>query len=129
MTKRYIATWSFFCICVGACGAQGTVTATQPTSESQIKHAAQQAHTAVQYQTVADFYGSLQKKFQKEADEEKQEWIRRSQNVMGPAAKYPRPVDSARNLYEYYQYKADELGSLSTRYGSLAEKARNNSVQ
>jgi hypothetical protein len=40
---------------------------------------------------------------------------------MGAAAKYPRPVDSARNLYEYYMYKASEAGTLEAKYSRLAE--------
>jgi len=37
----------------------------------------------------------------------------------GVAAKYPRPVDLARNLYEYYMYKASEMGALSLKYSQL----------
>ncbi len=39
---------------------------------------------------------------------------------MATAAKYPRPVDSARNLYEYYLSKAFEAEKLSARYSQLA---------
>ena len=31
-----------------------------------------------------------------------------------------RPVDSARNLYEYYMYKASEAGALEAKYSRLA---------
>ena len=41
-------------------------------------------------------------------------------NVMGVLAKYPRPVDSARNLHEYYMYAASEAGTLETTYSRMA---------
>jgi len=39
---------------------------------------------------------------------------------MSMAAKYPRPADSARNLYEYYMYKANKAGALEAKYTNLA---------
>jgi hypothetical protein len=78
------------------------------------------AHAPAQYTALASCYGEQRNDLLKKAAEEKQEWERRSQNVMGAAAKYPRPVDSARNLYEYYMYKASEAGTLEARYSRLA---------
>jgi len=40
--------------------------------------------------------------------------------VTGIMAKYPRPVDSARNLYEYYMTRASEAGMLEAKYTRLA---------
>jgi hypothetical protein len=91
----------------------------QPTS-AQLKQMAKDAHTPEQYTALAQSYGQLQKSYLDKAAEEKQEWDRRSQNVMSIAAKYPRPVDSARNLYEYYSYKASEAGALAAKYSQLA---------
>jgi hypothetical protein len=56
----------------------------------------------------------------RQAAEEKKEWERRSQNVTSAAAKYPRPADSSRNLYEYYMYKASKAETLEAKYSQLA---------
>ena len=39
---------------------------------------------------------------------------------MGPLAKYPRPVDSAKNLYEYYMAEAGDSAKLEAKYSALA---------
>jgi len=89
-------------------------------SAGQLKQMAKDAHTPEQYTALAQSYSQLQKSYLEKATEEKQEWDRRSQNIMSIAAKYPRPVDSARNLYEYYAYKASEAGALASKYSQLA---------
>jgi hypothetical protein len=85
-----------------------------------LKQLAHEARTQEQYMAFADCYEKLQNNYLQQAAEEKQEWARRSQNIMALAAKYPRPVDSARNLYEYYLSKASEAGKLSVKYSQLA---------
>jgi len=82
------------------------------------------ARTAQQYRVLADYFGTQQKKFEEQAQTEKEEWARRSQNVSGLAAKYPRPVDSSKNRYEYFTYEADQMGQQSSHYASLAATAR-----
>jgi hypothetical protein len=82
-----------------------------------------EAHTPEQYRALAVYFDQRKRSFQKQANQEKKEWERRSQNVVGPAAKYPRPVDSARNLYEYYDYEAHQAGVLQAQYERLAEPA------
>ena len=94
----------------------------QPTG-AQLKQMAKDAHTPEQYSALAQSYGQLEKSYLAKAAEEKQEWDRRSQNIVSIAAKYPRPVDSARNLYQYYAYKASEAGALATKYSQLAAPA------
>jgi len=37
--------------------------------------------------------------------------------------KWPRPGDSARNLHDYYQYKAAQSAALLGNYRRLAETA------
>jgi hypothetical protein len=78
------------------------------------------AHSPEQFKILASYYGAQHGYFLQQAAVEKQEWERRSQNVTGVLAKYPRPVDSARNLYEYYMDKASETGALEAKYGILA---------
>jgi hypothetical protein len=90
---------------------------------------AREAHTPEQYRALASYYWREQKDYLQQAAEEKHEWIRRSQNIMVVAAKYPRPADSARNLYEYYMCKASEVAELSAKYSRLAAPGTPATVQ
>lgn len=78
------------------------------------------AHTLDQYKALADYYATQRDSFALRASEEKKEMELRSRNITGIQAKYPRPVDSARNLYDYYMYKASAAGALEARYSQLA---------
>jgi hypothetical protein len=89
-------------------------------TRAQLKQLVRDAHTTTQYSALAGYYGEQKKLYAQQAAAEKQEWERRSQNIMAVAAKYPRPVDSARNLYEYYAYKTTEAESLEFRYQQMA---------
>jgi hypothetical protein len=89
-------------------------------TKSQLKQLAKDAHTPAQYGVLAGYYEKQQKDYLAQASDEKQEWARRSTNVMLTAAKYPRPVDSARYLYDYYTYKAMEAGQFAAQYSQLA---------
>jgi hypothetical protein len=79
------------------------------------------ANSPEQYKALASYFGKQHSDYLQLAAEEKKEWERRSQNIAGIQAKYPRPVDSARNLYEYYMYKASEAGTLEAKYSRLAD--------
>jgi len=89
-------------------------------TQAQLKELARDAHAPEQYKSLANYYGERQKDYLQKAADEKKEWERRSQNVVGVLAKYPRPVDSARNLYEYYMTRASEAGTLEAKYSRLA---------
>jgi len=88
-------------------------------SRPELRQLVREAHTPEQYRVLADYYAHQHDSFRQEAAEEKQEWERRSMNVSGPAAKPPRPVDSAKNLYEYYVWEADHASSLASQYRQL----------
>jgi hypothetical protein len=106
-----------------ATGAQTTVSSQGNNThytQAELKKLAQEASTPSQYATLAAYYAEQQRKYTAQAAEEKLEWARRSQNIMVVAAKYPRPVDSARYLYEYYTYKATEAGQLTAQYEQKA---------
>ena len=92
-----------------------TIEQTQITAKQE-KQLAKQAQTPNQLGTLAEFYEKQQKHYLAKAAEERQEWTRRSANVTGPAAKYPRPVDSAHYLCDYYTYKAKQAGELAAKY-------------
>jgi hypothetical protein len=89
-------------------------------TKTQATQLLRRAHTPDEYRLLAGYYSKQEKDYQLQASDEKQEWIRRSQSVMVAAAKYPRPVDSARYLYEYYAYKEAEAGQLAKKFGVLA---------
>ncbi len=116
--------------CVG--NAQGMAFPPQDTAHythSQIKQLVHDAHTPEQYQTLAHYFDAQQQSYLQQAADENKEWDHRSQNVVGVAAKYPRPVDSARNLYEYYMYKASEAGSLTAKYAKLSASSVPDKIQ
>ena len=80
----------------------------------------QKAHTPAQFTALAEYFVQEEQEYRAKATEEKAEWIRRNQNNVSIYAKYPRPSDSAKNLYEYYEYKADHSGKLARQYENAA---------
>jgi len=104
--------------------AQGAMSSAQTDAhytQAQLKELALNAHAPEQYKALAGYYGQEQNRYAQLAAEEKTEWDRRSnQPMVSTQAKYPRPVDSARNLYEYYMYKASENRSLESKYTRMA---------
>jgi len=115
---------SFALVSIGS--AQGAVSPAangEHYTQSQLKRLAHEARTPEDYKNLAAIYGKQQQDYLQQAAEEKQEWVRRSQITTSLYAKYPKPADSARNLYEYYVAKASEAGALSTKYSQLAAPA------
>ncbi len=114
-------------IALAATALAGTLCA-EPSSEkysrAELQQMIREAHSAQQYQALASYYRSRQRDFEEQAKSEKQEWDRRSQNVSGPAAKYPRPVDSSRNRYEYFTYEAQQMSQQAARYEGLSASAK-----
>jgi hypothetical protein len=96
--------------------AQSNAAGSTPMSRGELRKLEREATTASQFKLLAAYYRQAEQKFRAKAAEEKIEWQRRSRNITGPSAKPPRPVDSARNLYEYYEYEADHAARLATRY-------------
>lgn len=97
---------------------------TDQYSKNEVKQMVREAHTSQQYRTLADYFRSQQQMFEQEAQSEKREWERRSQNTSGLAQKYPRPVDSSKNRYEYFSYEAGQMSQQASRYEELAVKAQ-----
>ncbi len=104
--------------------AQRAVSSAQPDAQytqAQLKELAFNAHAPEQYKALSSYYGKQQGRYLALAAEEKAEFDRRSeQPIVSILAKYPRPVDSSRNLYEYYMYKAKENGELQAKYDRMA---------
>jgi hypothetical protein len=89
-------------------------------TQAHLKRLARDAQTPEQYSALASSYSNRQRDYLQKAAEEEQLWIQRSQNIVSIAAKYPRPADSARYLYEYYKTMAAESGQLAAKYGQLS---------
>jgi hypothetical protein len=123
MKMSLIAASALSVVLVGAGSAQGAsfpAQNDQQLTQPQMKQLSRTAHTPEQYRTLANYFDKQQQSFLQQARDEKAEWARRSQNTTSISAKYPRPVDSARYLYEYYVYKASEASALSAKYNRLA---------
>ncbi len=90
---------------------------------AQVKQLIREAHTADQFRAIARYYDDRHSEFSQKAADELAEWARRSQNTTGPAAKYPRPVDEARNLYEYYAHESDDAAFQADKFYRFAAGA------
>jgi hypothetical protein len=89
-------------------------------SSSDVKKMIREAHTAQQYQTLAAYFRSRQQAFTQQAHSEIEWFARRSLNVSLPAAKYPAPLDSSRNRYEYFNYEAQKMSQQAAHYEGLS---------
>jgi hypothetical protein len=113
-----------FAVAVGVASAESAGSAVSTNySGSELKSMMRNAHTQQDYQALATYFRGRQQTFEQKAQSEKIEWDRRSQNVTGPAAKYPRPVDSSKNRYEYFTYEAQQMGQQATHYEQLTATA------
>jgi hypothetical protein len=90
------------------------------SSHAELRHMMRTAHTPEQYQQLAASMRQRQMASDAKAAEEQQLWQQREQTIAASTNKYPRPVDSARYLYEYYAGKADREGQLAAHYEQLA---------
>jgi parvulin-like peptidyl-prolyl isomerase len=101
----------------------------QPASAPHYTHAelrkmVQEAHTEQQFKELASYFRSRQQAYEQQAQTEKLEWEHRSENVTSVAAKYPRPVDSSKNRYEYFTYEAGQMSEQAAHYERLSGKAQ-----
>jgi hypothetical protein len=123
MKRNLFTAWILSLALPGVASAQGAAAAAETVdlhNQGQMKQLARNAHAPEAYKVLASYYAERQKIYLQKAAEEKAEWERRSQNVVGSLAKYPRPVDSAKNLYEYYMAEAGDSAKLEAKYSALA---------
>jgi hypothetical protein len=118
MNSRIHVACMVLALAAGSVAARAQSSAPVKYSNAQLKQMRQEAHSSDQYQALASYYRSRQQDFEQKAEAEKAEWVRRSQNITGPQQKYPRPVDSAKNLYEYYAYEAQQASQEVAYYES-----------
>jgi hypothetical protein len=117
---------SFACALL-ACGAASlTVRAESPASANlsrdDLKQMMRSAHTSEDYLTLASYFRFRQQQFEQQAQSEKIELDRRAANSYLAAAKYPNPVVSSRNRYEYFTYEAQKMSAQAARYEGLSAK-------
>jgi hypothetical protein len=89
---------------------------------AQIRRMVHEAHTVEQYTVLADYYATRQRMYKRKAAEEMHLWAERNAMINSVYEKWPRPVDSARNLYDYYEYKVAESAKLEAKYSRLADE-------
>ncbi len=118
MKSRVYVACMAIALAAGSVAARAQSSAPVQYSKAELNQMKQEAQTSRQYEALAKYFRSRQQDFEQQAQTEKAEWERRSQNVTGPAAKYPRPVDSAKNLYEYYAYEAQQMNHEAAYYES-----------
>jgi hypothetical protein len=101
----------------------GTASAesSQTLSRSELNKMVAAAHSPEQYQELASYFRWRQQVFKDQAHAELIEWDRRSQIVGSIAEKYPRPVDSSRNRYEYFRYEEQKMGQKAAYYETLSD--------
>jgi hypothetical protein len=73
------------------------------------------AHEQAQYQELAAYYRQQEQSYRAKRDEALALWNTRAQGIAANQNKYPRPVDSAHNLYDYYAYETDHAATLVQR--------------
>jgi len=92
-------------------------------SRSELKKTVRNAHTAEEYRVLASYYRMRQQQFDNQAHDEIVWFARRSMNVSLLSAKYPTPVNSSRNRYEYFNYEAQRTSQQAAHYESLSTSA------
>ncbi len=92
-------------------------------TSAQIRKMAHEARTVQQYTVLADYYATRRRMWQQKAAEAMHLWAERNAVITPLSEKWPRPVDSARNLHDYYQAMANESAALVDRYNRLADSA------
>ena len=89
-------------------------------SHSKLIQLIRDAHTPAQYQAIATYFDSQGTNFRSKAAAAQAEWERRQAAGAGPGRKFPASADSARNLYEYYTAKAEEMARRAADYEQRA---------
>ena len=105
-----------------AAGAALTRAQSATLTHSELQAMIRQAHTQQQFTTLATYFRSRQHDFENKAQAEKAELDRRSLITAASYQKYPRPVDSSRNRYDYFTSQAQQMALQATHYEQLAAK-------
>ena len=107
--------------CAFAASVARAESSTSPNlSRAEVKRMMREAHTTEQYMTLASYFRWRQQQFERQAHDELAFWAKRSMNVSLAAAKYPAPVDSSRNRYDYFVYEAQQMSLKAAHYEGLS---------
>jgi hypothetical protein len=123
MNRNLFATCILALAFAGVASAQSAASSAETgahCTKAQVKELKRHAQAPAQYTVLASYCGAQKADYLRLAAEAKKEWVQRSKNDSGHFGKYPRPVDSSRNLYEYYLYKASKTETLQAKYSQLA---------
>jgi hypothetical protein len=119
--------FGFACAVLACAAASLTVRAESSTSANlshgDLKKMIRDAHTSEDYLSLASYFRFRQQEFEQQARSEKIELDRRSANAYLAAAKYPNPVASSRNRYEYFEYEAQKMSAQAAHFESLSARA------
>ena len=115
-----LVTLACSCSSLGSLGQSAQNPTATIHSRAELKQQIAIAHTPEQYRALASYYRQQEGSFRAQQAEEKIVWEQRAQNTTSTAQKYPRPVDSAHYLYDYYAYEADRSAQQATHYERLA---------
>jgi len=92
-------------------------------TSAQIKKMVREAHTVEQYTVLSDYYATQQRMYKRKAADEMHLWALRAEVIAPLYEKWPRPVDSSRNRYQYFEFKVAQAGQLCAKYTRLADAA------
>ena len=109
---------------VGSGSAVASTPGDKPEYPSaQVHKMAREARTVQQFTVLADYYQTERRRYQRKAAEEMHLWAERNAQITPLSEKWPRPVDSSRNRYQYFERMADESAALADHYSKLADAA------
>lgn len=125
LRRRLIASATVVVVIASAAGLAAAATLDDRTeyTNAEIRQLARHAHTPQQFAVLADYYQTRRRMYQRMAAREMNLWAERNAVMTPLSEKWPRPVDAARNLYEYYRQMADQSAALVERYNKLADAA------
>lgn len=92
-------------------------------TSAQIRKLSREARTAEQFGELADYYAIRQRMFKRKAAEAMDLWAQRNAVITPLSEKWPRPVDSAKARYDYFEYEVNRCGELSRKYSRMADAA------
>jgi len=82
------------------------------------------AHDSGQYRALAAYFRQKEQSSSSQRDAELSLWNSRKQGIAANQNKYPRPVDSAHNLYDYYVYETSHAAAQAHHYEQMAAIAQ-----
>ena len=91
-----------------------------PASPREARNLIKSAHTITEYKQLAAYFHLREAYYRTKAADEKIELDRRAQVNAPLYQKYPRPVDTAKALYDSYVESADGAAQQATHFDQLA---------